>query len=141
MVDHVVIAAHLTGDTFESSNCRNFLIEVTFAGEESCTVYAKLPARELGPRLFANAIGYWGIECDVCRRVAPDTAACENVLLRLAGEPPTTELSPAEDPAKRYRIALVPGLFSECFELFVRPFADVQRDLRAAGFTVTPCFT
>ncbi len=72
----------------------------------------------------------------VCRRVTSDTAACEDVLLRLAGEPPATALPPAEDPAKRYRIAFVPGLFSECFEQFARPFADVQRDLRTAGFTV-----
>jgi hypothetical protein len=41
-----------------------------------------------------------------------------------------------EAAAKKYRVALVPGLFSECFEQFARPFTDVQGDLRAAGFTV-----
>jgi hypothetical protein len=58
------------------------------------------------------------------------------VLLRLAGEPPPTTLPRAEELPKRYRIAFLPGLFSECFEQFTRPFADVQRDVRAAGFTV-----
>jgi len=30
----------------------------------------------------------------------------------------------------------VPGLFNECFEDLARPFADVQADLEAGGFTV-----
>ena len=58
------------------------------------------------------------------------------MLLRLAGEPAATAPPTAQDAARKYRIAFVPGLFSECFEQIARPFADVQRDLRAAGFTV-----
>ena len=72
----------------------------------------------------------------VCGRIMSNAPACEDVLLRLAGELSATALSPAEDATKRYRIAFVPGLFSECFEQFARPFADVQRNLRTAGFTV-----
>ena len=72
----------------------------------------------------------------VCRRLAPERGGCEDVLLRLAGEPLAAELPPVEGLANRYRIAFVPGLFSECFEQFARPFADVERDLRATGFTV-----
>lgn len=72
----------------------------------------------------------------VCNRIAREGAACEDVLLRLAGEPAATALPTVEDAAKKYRIAFVPGLFSECFEQIARPFADVQRNLRAAGFTV-----
>jgi hypothetical protein len=72
----------------------------------------------------------------VCNRIARDGAACEDVLLRLAGEPGATAPPTVEDAAKKYRVAFVPGLFSECFEQFARPFADVQRNLRAAGFTV-----
>jgi hypothetical protein len=71
----------------------------------------------------------------VCSRLAADETACDGVLLRLAGEPPTPTLPSAEYLAQKYRIAFVPGLFSECFEQFARPFADVQRDLREDGFT------
>jgi hypothetical protein len=72
---------------------------------------------------------------EVCRRL-PAEAACDDVLLRLAGEPKAASVPPANDLSKRYRIAFVPGIFSECFERFARPFADVQRDLVASGFTV-----
>lgn len=72
----------------------------------------------------------------VCKRIAADETACEGVLLRLAGEPPTPTLPSAENLAQKYRIAFVPGLFAECFEQFARPFADVQPDLREDGFTV-----
>ena len=72
----------------------------------------------------------------VCNRVARNGTACEDVLLRLAGEPAAIAPPTAQDAARKYRIAFVPGLFSECFEQIARPFADVQRDLRAAGFTV-----
>ena len=72
---------------------------------------------------------------EVCRRL-PAEAACDDVLLRLAGEPAAASVAPADDLAQRYRIAFVPGLFSECFERFARPFADVRSDLVASGFTV-----
>jgi hypothetical protein len=73
----------------------------------------------------------------VCGRVGRDAAACDAVLLRLAAETASTAALPTvEAAAKKYRLAFVPGLFSECFEQFARPFADVQGDLRAAGFTV-----
>jgi hypothetical protein len=72
----------------------------------------------------------------VCGRLAAG-ATCDDVLLRLADEPTTaSSMLPADDLAKRYRIAFVPGLFSECFERFARPFADVRGDLVASGFTV-----
>jgi len=72
----------------------------------------------------------------VCARLPSDGPACENVLLRLAGESAAAALPPVENLAERYRIAFVPGLFSECFEEFARPFADAQADLQANGFTV-----
>jgi hypothetical protein len=72
----------------------------------------------------------------VCTRLEVDGPACEDVLLRLAGEPAATTLPPAEDLAQRYRIAFVPGLFSECFAAFARPFTDTQADLQARGFAV-----
>lgn len=72
----------------------------------------------------------------VCARLPSDGPACENVVLRLAGEPAAAALPPVENLAERYRIAFVPGLFSECFEAFARPFADAQADLRSKGFAV-----
>jgi hypothetical protein len=72
----------------------------------------------------------------VCARLPADGPPCEDVLLKLAGEAPAVALPPASDLARRYRIAFVPGLFNECFEDLARPFADVQADLEAGGFTV-----
>ena len=63
--------ARLTGDTFESSNCQNFLVDVVGTDGTTRTMYAKLPAREFGPRVFANAVGYWKVECAFAARVAP----------------------------------------------------------------------
>ncbi len=62
--------ASLTGESFESSNCQNFLIEVEFASGDVQSLFAKIPSRELAPRVFANAIGYWALECTFCAQVA-----------------------------------------------------------------------
>jgi hypothetical protein len=64
----------LTHVTFDSSNCQNFLVEVVDIEAETHTLYAKLPARELGPRVFANTVGYWKLECAFCSRVAPQVS-------------------------------------------------------------------
>jgi hypothetical protein len=72
----------------------------------------------------------------VCARLPTDGPPCDEVLLKLATEPPATPLPRADDLARRYRIAFVPGLFNECFEDLARPFSDVQADLEAGGFTV-----
>ena len=71
-----VRAVRLPGVDFESSNCRNFLIELEGeAGEGEAalprTLYAKLPTRSLATRLFAGALGFWDLECTFCERVAP----------------------------------------------------------------------
>src|SRR5688572_24521712 len=47
-----VRSAELPGVDFESSNCRNFLVDVTYTDGEAVTMYAKLPARQFGPRVF-----------------------------------------------------------------------------------------
>jgi len=67
----------LPGVRFESSNCQNFLIEVEWedAGEWRGaplpkSLYVKLPCEELGTRAFANAVGYWAVECAFARRAA-----------------------------------------------------------------------
>jgi len=63
--------ARLPDVRFESSNCQNFLVDVVDLDGVTRTLYAKLPARELGPRVFANAVGYWKLECAFSERVAP----------------------------------------------------------------------
>ena len=71
-----------------------------------------------------------------CARLPADGPPCDEVLLELADEPAAATLPRADDLARRYRIAFVPGLFNECFEKVARPFSDVQSDLEALGFTV-----
>jgi hypothetical protein len=72
----------------------------------------------------------------VCVRLPPGSPSCDDVLLRLPDEAPAPPAVSTGDLATRYRIAFVPGFFSECFEGFARPFADVAKNLRRAGFEV-----
>ena len=75
LLSRPVRSAELPGVDFESSNCRNFLLDVTYADGETVTMYAKLPATRFGPRVFANALGYWALECTFCRDVAEQVQA------------------------------------------------------------------
>ena len=70
-----VTSVRLPGVDFESSNCRNFLIELDYEADRSGadaprTLYAKLPTNALATRLFAGALGFWELECTFCERVA-----------------------------------------------------------------------
>ena len=58
------------GVDFESSNCRNCLIDVEYADGTTRSLYAKLPGRELAVRTFANAVGFWELEYIFCARIA-----------------------------------------------------------------------
>ena len=70
-------SARLPGVDFESSNCRNFLVELEFDADTSATaplpkrVYAKIPCAALATRAFAHATGFWASEVAFCQRVAP----------------------------------------------------------------------
>ncbi len=71
-----VTSVRLPGVDFESSNCRNFLIDLDYDGLRADahaprTLYAKLPTEALATRLFAGALGFWDLECTFCERVAP----------------------------------------------------------------------
>jgi hypothetical protein len=61
----------------------------------------------------------------VCARLPADGPQCAEVLLKLASEPPSAALDRVDDLASRYRIAFIPGLFSECFEDLACPIAVV----------------
>jgi hypothetical protein len=67
-----VASARLPGVDFESSNCRNFLVEIEAASGSDlpATLYAKLPGDALATRLFAGAVGFWELECHFCEQVA-----------------------------------------------------------------------
>jgi aminoglycoside phosphotransferase (APT) family kinase protein len=69
-----VARVRLPGVVFESSNCQNFLVELEFADRRRpdlpATAYAKLPCRSLTTRMFANALGFWALECTFCRTLA-----------------------------------------------------------------------
>jgi hypothetical protein len=73
----------------------------------------------------------------VCRRLPTDGRSCDDLLLRLAGEGDAVALPVPADLAERYRIGFVPGFLAECFDQYLRPFTDAERDLRASGFNVT----
>ena len=70
-----VRAVRLPGVEFESSNCKNFLVELEFEDADAHddlprTAYVKLPCDELTTRSFANTLGFWHLECTFCERVA-----------------------------------------------------------------------
>jgi aminoglycoside/choline kinase family phosphotransferase len=72
-----VTRVSLPGVRFESSNCRNFLIEVEWeeatlrrGGPLPRSLYVKLPCEALATRAFANVTGFWAVECAFARRVA-----------------------------------------------------------------------
>jgi hypothetical protein len=71
-----------------------------------------------------------------CARLPAEGPACEDVLLRLPGEGEPATPTTATDLPRRYRVAFVPGLFSDCFDRYARPFDDAQRALEAEGFSV-----
>ena len=70
-----VRSVRLPGIEFESSNCKNFLVELEFEGYNAetdlpRTAYVKLPCDELATRSFANTLGFWALEFTFCERVA-----------------------------------------------------------------------
>jgi hypothetical protein len=73
----------------------------------------------------------------VCRRLPTAGRSCEDVLLRLAGEGDATGPPALVDLAQRYRIGFVPGFLAECFDDYLRPFTDAERELRGSGFDVS----
>jgi hypothetical protein len=69
----------------------------------------------------------------LCGRLPADGLRCDDVLLRLAGEDAPVPDIPPSDVSHRYRVAFIPGLFSECLQALARPFADVMGNLSRAG--------
>src|SRR4029434_6401313 len=59
---------------------------------------------------------------------------CATVLFRVPGETASASEARSPDTLRRYRVAFVPGLFSECIQALARPFADVIPELTRTGF-------
>ena len=65
----------------------------------------------------------------------PDDRPCEDVVLRLAGEPPASGRPVAlGGPHHRLRVMAVGGLFAQCFTHWASPFADGLAHLRTHGY-------
>ncbi|HJU61127.1 MAG TPA: hypothetical protein VJ864_03715 [Candidatus Binatia bacterium] len=72
----------------------------------------------------------------VCRQLSGGSAACEELILRFPGEASPGPSLSHRDITNRYRIAFVPGIFSDCFNGTFRPFTDVIEDFQNSGFAV-----
>ena len=72
----------------------------------------------------------------LCPKLSDPTRSCDDVLLRYPGETDAAAPATSNDLARRYRIAFVPGLFSECLDGVARPFGEVMEELRQQGFDV-----
>ena len=71
----------------------------------------------------------------VCGQL-PDSATCDELILRFPNEASASGLSRQPDIKDRYRIAFVPGFFSDCLNGIFYPFTDVIADLTGLGFVV-----
>lgn len=73
--DEVPVSIGLTPQHAPSSNCRNSVLALDWAGREARearprSVFLKQPSADLATRVFANVIGFWKIECAFARHLA-----------------------------------------------------------------------
>ncbi len=124
----------------------------TACGAAGCaTPAAPLYSTDTAPVALVDITGAGGrdlraaFRAAACRRLPAEGPACDEVVLRLAGEAPEAapaDAAPAAPPevterelAQRFRIGFVPGLFAQCFDDYSRAFGDAQSAMEAAGFT------
>lgn len=70
----------------------------------------------------------------LCARLPADRV-CDDILLRLPGEPAARRNAKASAAlAIHYRIAFVSGLFADCTEKWATPFEDAVAELHDSGF-------
>jgi hypothetical protein len=108
-----------------------------------CTAKSVLPVAETTPPIVLATLGDAGVKdlrhlyrVAVCERLPADSAPCEELILRFPGEASPGIPLTQRDIANRYRIAFVPGIFSDCFNGTFRPFTDVVEDFKNSGFAV-----
>ena len=101
------------------------------------------PAKETMPPIVLATLGEAGIKdvrhlyrAAVCGQLPADSPPCEELILRFPGEASPRAPLAQIDIANRYRIAFVPGLFSDCLNGIFYPFTDVITNLKESGFAV-----
>jgi hypothetical protein len=108
-----------------------------------CALKPLPPAQETMPPVVFATLADAGIKdlrhlyrAAVCRQLPANSAPCEELILRFPNEPAPNILSTKGDIKDRYRIAFVPGFFSDCLNGMFYPFTDVIADLTESGFVV-----
>jgi hypothetical protein len=108
-----------------------------------CASGSSLSAPETMPPIVLAGLGDTGIgdlrhlyRAAVCGQLPADSLPCEELILRFPGEASPNANLASGDSASRYRIAFIPGLFSDCLNGIFHPFTDVIKDLQKSGFTV-----
>ena len=72
----------------------------------------------------------------VCGQLPADSPPCDELILRFPNEAAAASPLAQRDIANRYRIAFVPGLFSDCLNGIFYPFTDVIENLKESGLAV-----
>jgi hypothetical protein len=108
-----------------------------------CASKSLSPVKETMPPIVLTTLGDAGIKdvrhlyrAAVCGQLPADSPPCEELILRFPGEASPGAPLAQRDIANRYRIALVPGLFSDCLNGIFYPFTDVMENLKESGFAV-----
>lgn len=108
-----------------------------------CSLKSLPPAQETTPPVVLATLGDADVKdlrhlyrAAVCRQLPANSAPCEELILRFPNEPAPNILSTKGDIKDRYRIAFVPGFFSDCLNGMFYPFTDVIADLTESGFVV-----
>jgi hypothetical protein len=108
-----------------------------------CASKSLPPGDETVPPIVLATLGDAGIKdirqlyrAAVCGQLPADSPPCEELILRFPGETGPSAPMPQRDIANRYRIAFVPGLFSDCLNGVFYPFTDVIENLKESGFAV-----
>ncbi|HXV83445.1 MAG TPA: hypothetical protein VEG60_26605 [Candidatus Binatia bacterium] len=108
-----------------------------------CASKSLPPAQETMPPIVLANLGDAGIKdlrhlyrATVCAQLPEDSLPCEELILHFPGEASSPIPVSQRDISNRYRIGIVPGLFSDCFNRIFYPFTDVSEKLKEFGFAV-----
>jgi hypothetical protein len=109
----------------------------------SCSTKPYLPYPETMPPTVLATLADAGIKdlrnlyrTAVCGQLPTGSPPCDELILRFPNEAVAGSVSRQTDIQDRYRIAFVPGFFSDCLNGTFYPFTDVVADLTGLGFVV-----
>ena len=108
-----------------------------------CAAKSVSPVVETTPPIVLATLGDAGIRdvrhlyrAAVCGQLPADSPPCDELILRFPNEAAAASPLAQRDIANRYRIAFVPGLFSDCLNGIFYPFTDVIENLKESGLAV-----